>query len=98
MTTLSDQPTAPWRTRSTSPPSAARARRLTSTRWPLALDAGTIEPSLHEAPTFADLAEIDRFEAGDQGYLAGDLDPEDFRRDPALDGHATASPHASTCT
>ena len=46
-----------------------------------ALDAGTIEPSLADAPTYADLEEIDRFEDQIKAYLAGTLDPEEFRRD-----------------
>ncbi len=37
-------------------------------------------PGLGAAPSFADLAEIDRYEGEVLSYLAGDLDPEAFRR------------------
>lgn len=37
-------------------------------------------PGLDAAPSFADFAELDRFEARVQEYLAGDLDAEEFRR------------------
>ncbi len=37
-------------------------------------------PGLDDAPAFSDDAEIDRFEQEIQAYLAGDIDPEDFRR------------------
>jgi len=42
-------------------------------------DLATV-PGLAAAPSFADFAEIDRFEARIQEYLAGELDPDDFRR------------------
>lgn len=37
-------------------------------------------PGLGEAPSFADFDEIDRYEAQVRRYLAGELDPEAFRR------------------
>jgi sulfite reductase beta subunit-like hemoprotein len=39
-----------------------------------------LAPSLRDAPSFADLDELDRFEAAVKQYLAGQLDPEEFRR------------------
>ncbi|MHB8340576.1 MAG: nitrite/sulfite reductase, partial [Mycobacteriales bacterium] len=36
--------------------------------------------SLDAAPSFADFSEIDRFEQAVRAYLAGELDPEQFRR------------------
>ncbi|MEP7054377.1 MAG: nitrite/sulfite reductase [Actinomycetota bacterium] len=45
-----------------------------------ALDASELAPSLRDAPAFSNPEEIDRFEVEIQSYLAGDLDPEAFRR------------------
>jgi sulfite reductase (ferredoxin) len=39
-----------------------------------------LAPSLRDAPSFADLDELDRFEAAVKTYLAGQMDPEEFRR------------------
>ena len=39
-----------------------------------------VAPSLRDAPAFSDPAEIDRFEDEVKAYLAGELDPEAFRR------------------
>jgi sulfite reductase beta subunit-like hemoprotein len=39
-----------------------------------------LAPSLRDAPSFADLDELDRFEESVRAYLAGQLDPEEFRR------------------
>ncbi|HVF05044.1 MAG TPA: nitrite/sulfite reductase [Frankiaceae bacterium] len=39
-----------------------------------------LAPSLRDAPSFADVVELDRFEAAVKQYLAGQLDPEEFRR------------------
>src|SRR5689334_5573951 len=44
------------------------------------LPAEDSRPGLEDAPAFSDDAEIDRFEQEIQSYLAGDIDPEDFRR------------------
>jgi len=44
------------------------------------LSAGEVTPSLSSAPAFSDPAEIDRFETEIKAYLAGELDPEEFRR------------------
>ncbi|MEO6712094.1 MAG: nitrite/sulfite reductase, partial [Mycobacteriales bacterium] len=44
------------------------------------LDPSELAPSLRDAPGFSDAAEIDRFEQEILSYLAGDLDPESFRR------------------
>lgn len=49
---------------------------LAASALPTTLD----QPGLGAAPTFADFAEIDRFEAEVARYLSGDLDTEDFRR------------------
>jgi sulfite reductase beta subunit-like hemoprotein len=39
-----------------------------------------LAPSLRDAPSFADLDELDRFEVAVKTYLAGQMDPEEFRR------------------
>ena len=39
-----------------------------------------LAPSLRDAPSFADLDELDRFEESVKSYLAGQMDPEEFRR------------------
>jgi sulfite reductase beta subunit-like hemoprotein len=39
-----------------------------------------LAPSLRDAPSFADLDELDRFEVAVKQYLAGETDPEEFRR------------------
>jgi sulfite reductase beta subunit-like hemoprotein len=39
-----------------------------------------LAPSLRDAPAFSDDAELDRFEVAVKQYLAGQLDPEEFRR------------------
>ncbi len=39
-----------------------------------------VAPSLRDAPSFADVDELDRFEEAVKTYLAGDMDPEEFRR------------------
>ena len=39
-----------------------------------------LAPSLRDAPSFADLDELDRFEVAVKQYQAGQLDPEEFRR------------------
>ncbi len=49
-----------------------------TTARPLTTDE--VAPSLRDAPAFSDRAEIDRFEAEIKRYLAGELDPESFRR------------------
>ncbi len=45
-----------------------------------ALPSSAHSPGLDTSPGFADSAEIDRLEADIGRYLAGELDPEDFRR------------------
>ena len=52
------------------------ARDVVATPAPTTEDS----PGLEAAGTFADFEEIDRLEAEIERYLAGDLDPEDFRR------------------
>ena len=39
-----------------------------------------LAPSLRDAPSFADMDELDRFEVAVKSYLAGEMDPEEFRR------------------
>jgi sulfite reductase beta subunit-like hemoprotein len=39
-----------------------------------------LAPSLRDAPSFADTDELDRFEVAVKTYLAGGMDPEEFRR------------------
>jgi sulfite reductase beta subunit-like hemoprotein len=56
------------------------ARDVTPTIDPLPSDAGDPGAGLGSADSWADVGEIDRLEADIARYLAGELDPDDFRR------------------